>query len=65
MKKNGYRHALEELLRNAGWEIAHHGKHDVFKHPDRPKSLTVPSKLNDRYLGNRLLRIAGIDKRLG
>jgi predicted RNA binding protein YcfA (HicA-like mRNA interferase family) len=63
MKKD-YRCPLNELLKLAGWQMVRHNNHDVFQHPQHPTALTVPNKLGDRNLGNRLLKIAGITKKL-
>jgi predicted RNA binding protein YcfA (HicA-like mRNA interferase family) len=59
-----FRCPLLKLLKAAGWELVRHGdRHDVFQNPEHPGSLTVPRKLADRNLGNRLLKIAGVRHR--
>lgn len=62
--KGDFRAKFVELIKEAGWEFAGHKKHDKFKRPGIPHSLTVPSKLGDRALANKLLKIALVDARL-
>lgn len=58
-----FRCPLLKLLKEAGWKLVRHGdRHDVFQHPEQAVSLTVPRKLDDRHLGNELLKIAGLQQ---
>ena len=62
----GYGEAVRELLKEAGWELHHHGKgdHDVWWNPPTGQKVTVPVKLLSRHTANGILKDAALQKAL-
>lgn len=57
---------LRRLLTSAGWSLARQGKgsHEIWRHPDVPHRLTVPTGIKSRHTANAILRQARIAARL-
>jgi len=60
-----YTRDLKRLLSAQGWELLRQGKgsHEVWVGPDGDK-VTVPGNCKSRHTANKILRDAGIDKKL-
>jgi predicted RNA binding protein YcfA (HicA-like mRNA interferase family) len=50
MSDRGFRKALVEILKADGWRRDRWNcVHEIFEHPDKPGSVPVPYRLNDRH----------------
>lgn len=53
-----FKNKLIQDLKDAGYSILRHGRHDVYAHPNHPTHITVPRELNDHTLYKRIRKIA-------
>jgi predicted RNA binding protein YcfA (HicA-like mRNA interferase family) len=56
--KGEFHKKLVRLFEEAGWEFARHGRHLIYQHPRTGQTATLPNKLNDRHLFQKLARLA-------
>ena len=62
MYRTGHlKRVLVTALEGAGFELCRRAKHDVLRRPEGGCVITMPRKLDDRALANRILKTAGID----
>ena len=60
-----YARQLRRLLRAAGYEFERAGKgdHEIWRHRETGKHVTLDAGTRNRHLANKILRQAGLPKR--
>lgn len=65
-RDRGFQPKVERILKDNGWIVARFNHcHQILRHPDKPNSIPLPYRLNDRGLALSILRNqAGLSVRL-
>jgi predicted RNA binding protein YcfA (HicA-like mRNA interferase family) len=60
----GYARQIKRLLRDANYEFERSGKgdHEIWKHQETGKRVTVDNGCNKRHTANKILKDAGLPK---